>query len=227
MLIDDGCLPPFPATGSSKLLCLRSAAARRFGFTGPLLPVSCARLCLSAAIRSNMAAGPGRALPAPRRLNRRSSDLSRDPGASGKLRGNGGGITRRQTSLIRFVRALIAIAGRLRYVVPTLGVPLACGSEETWPGKALRACPVFLRRKPVRSASPAPERIRGGPLSRPRRRARAATWLCPSDRRISTLHPPTRSVQRTPPLVTQAERRNAQLLVDELIGCCRELLLAP
>ena len=48
------------------------------------------------------------------------------------------------------------------------------------------------------ASSPAPARIRGGPLSRPRRRARAATWLCPSDRRISTLHPPLRSVQRTP-----------------------------
>jgi len=108
-------------------------------------------------------------------------------------------------------RALIAVAGRLRYVVPTLGVPLACGSEETWPGR-LCGLARSLYPRPRRSSSPAPARIRGGPLSRPRRRARAATWLCPSDRRISTLHPPLRSVQRTLTLFAQAERRNAQLL---------------
>src|ERR1051325_7117633 len=81
-----------------------------------------------------------------------------------------------------------------------------------------RTVPVLLRDSskgalvgPRRSSSPAPARIRGGPLSRPRRRARAATWLCPSDRRIRTLHPPIGSVQRTPPLVAQAERRDVRL----------------
>lgn len=39
---------------------------------------------------------------------------------------------------------------------------------------------------------------------------------------------PIRSVQRTPPLVAQVERRDVRLLTfDELIGGCREPLLAP
>jgi hypothetical protein len=70
--------------------------------------------------------------------------------------------------------------------------------------------------------------IKGGRLSKPQKQARAATWICPTDRRISTLRPPIRSVQRTlNDCCPSGEAKRPATHVYELIGCRGEPLVRP